>query len=366
MLDSMVETARSEPLPEVDIAMLEARLRLRWVGQFAKEPRRQVNWRWLTGLAAALSVLAGGIAAQWHRAHLALVSAQIPSTVLISSNVLNINGDALLVGQDIVAEDQPISVVQRNVARWILAPHGRAKIIAQGRYLTVGLDMGRIDAEVVPSRQPESFAIETNARRVAVHGTRFSVELQPNGTEIQVLVGSVLVGSPGQPGRTTGTLITAPQRLRFPLVVQDRPGQLGDAADVFDNVAPRKPKISVSIPAAASATAPNPGADRPIDALPERPSRIEQEMALDVVRAAAARCFAQAKASDNGHDSNVSVRLETRLSVTIAPSGSLQNTSFSPPVPDEITECTRREIADWSTSRSQLGSSASRAIMLMR
>ena len=361
MRDSMLEAARSEPLPEIDVSLLEARLRRRWVGQSMKgRARHQVSWRWLSGLAVAVPVLAGGIAAQWHRAH------TIPEVARLSAAVLNINGNELRVGQDIVAENQPVAVVHVNVARWVLAPHGRARIIAQGPYLTVGLNSGRIDAEVVPSRQPESFAIETNERRVAVHGTRFSVERQSNGMVVTVLAGSVVVGSPGQLGQTTGMVLTAPQRMRFPLVEQKDSSPLGDVVAVVEDSLPRRSKNTLSVPATANSDTINDPAHPLIDKLPERPSPIEQEMALDVVRAAAARCFAQAKTSDTGHESNVLVRVETQLSVTIAPSGSVQNASFSPPVPDEIMECARHEVADWSTSPSQLGSTANRAIILMK
>ena len=360
MLDSMIETARGQPLPEVDVASLEARLRRRWVGQSTKVRSRQVSWRWLSGLAVGLSVLAGGIAAQWYRVHTNLDAARLSSTVL------NIDGNELRVGRDIVAEGQPVSVVHRNLARWVLAPHGRARIIAQGPYLTVGLDRGRIDAEVVPSRQRESFAIETDARRVAVHGTHFAVERQSTGTVVEVLVGSVIVGSPGQPGRTTGVLLTAPQRLRFPLVEQNASSPFGNVTAVVEDASPRRPKNTPSAPAAANSNSMDLGAHRLVDKLPERPSLIEQETALDVVRAAAARCFAQAKTNDSIRESNVLVRVETRLTVTLAPIGSVQDASFSPPVPDEIMECARHEVADWSTSPSQSGSTASRAIILMK
>jgi hypothetical protein len=360
MLDSMIDSARREPLPEIDVAMLEARLRRRWVGQSMKRPRRQLSWRWLSGPAVAVSVLAGGIAVQRQHAHTALDPARLSSTAL------NIDGNAWHVGRDIVAEDQPISVVHRNVARWVLAPHGRARIISQGPYLTVGLVMGRIGAEVVPSNRQESFAIETNSRRVAVHGTRFSVEHQFDGTVVDVLAGSVIVGSPGQPGQTTGTLMTAPQRLRFPLVEQKVSSPFGNAARAAQDTPPRKQRNTPSAPAAANSNSVDLGVHRLVDRLPERQSLIEQETALDVVRAAAARCFAQAKTNDSGRESSVIVRVETQLSVTLAPSGSVQDASFSPPVPDEITDCVRHEIADWSTSPSQLGSTASRAIMLTK
>ncbi len=359
ILDQLAESARSEPTPAIDFERMQAALRQQWIGRRVTERHRPVRWHWVSAVAVAVSFLVGG----WygHANHKS-------STGLASeshSAMQAMDGRALAVGQELSADREPLVVNHPGIARWTLAPEGKARLASKGQYLTVRLDFGRVDAEVVPSAQPESFAVEAGTMRIAVHGTAFTVDKQADSVVVAVSKGTVVVGSLGQPGQTTGTVLHAPRTERFALVLSQDSSPSPKRDDSPPGPVASRPK--------AASTPPAPTTRPPDDELAQtepqqndRPSRVEQEAALDAVRAAAARCFAQAKNNETAHDSHVVVRVDTQLTITIAPSGAIADAAFDPPVPDAILECTRHEIGDWSAARSKLGSSASRPIMLTR
>ena len=322
MLDAMIEAARNEPLVELDVARLEADLSTKWLSRRTSKAPRSAAWSWAPAVVVVASLFATGLLVRWHRADTGRPNGG-------NTSVQDLVGTNMPPGQSIAADDRAVSVVHPQVARWTLAPHGKARIAAQGPYLTVSLLEGRIDADVIPSRLPESFAIETKTRRIAVHGTRFSVEQLPDAIVVEVLAGSVMVGALGQPGHTAGTLLAAPQKLRFALREAAANTLVERAAEDTDNPTPHRPKMNTVVQPPVNVGANHLELDHERQPLPQAPSPLEQETALDVVRAAAARCFAQAKTNEDGRESNVTVRVETHLTITIAPGGFLQNADFS-------------------------------------
>ncbi len=361
VLDRLVDAARSEPMPAIDFDRLQAVVRKTWIARDFVPTRPKVHWRWASAAAVAVSFFVGG----WygHAHHQA-------STTPISANraaVQPLDGRALLVGQELDAEREPLVVNHPGVATWTLAPEGIARIASKGGYLTVQLDAGHIDAEVIPSKQLESFAVQIAGLRIAVHGTAFSVEKVGEFVDVSVSRGSVVVGPAGQPGLTRGTLLSAPQHQRFAIHQSPQVGSMPPQQQPPPETVVARARTSAVMPASSSNNSPAEVSSAHVEAPPlDRPTRVELEAALDAVRAAAARCFAQAKESESTRDSHVTVRVETQLSLAIAPSGKINETSFAPPIPEAIGECTRREMADFATSPTKLGGMASRPIMLMR
>ena len=361
VLDRLVAAARSEPMPAIDFDRLQAVVRKAWIARAIVPTRPKIHWRWASAAAVAVSFFVGG----WygHAHHQA-------STTPISANravVQPLDGRVLLVGQELDAEREPLVVNHPGVVTWTLAPEGIARIASKGGYLTVQLDAGHIDAEVIPSKQLESFAVETAGLRIAVHGTAFSVEKAGEFVDVSVSKGTVVVGPAGQPGRTQGTVLSAPQHQRFAVQQSPQAGPMPPRQQPPPGPVVARNRAAAAMPASSSNDGPSESASSRVEApLLDRPARVELESALDAVRAATARCFAQAKESESTRDSHVTVRVETELSIAIAPSGKINEMSFAPPIPEAIAECTRREITDVATSRTKLGGLASRPIMLMR
>jgi hypothetical protein len=360
ILEKLVEAARSEPTPAIDFERMQIELRQNWVGQRPREQRVPLRWHWASAAGVAVSFFMGG----WygHAHHQASLSAksEVPQPLRV------LDGRALAVGQEVRTGLDPLVINHPGVAQWTLAPEGMAKLSAKGQYLTVRLEVGRIDAEVIPSQQFESFAVEAGSLRIAVHGTTFAVQRQGDWVDVIVSAGRVVVGASGQPGNTSGAVLAAPARQRFPINPKQDSSEASQRNEPIPGPTPVRPKSSAPLPAASADKPAEPSTTHGETKLNDRPSRVELEDALDVVRAAAARCFAQAKNNDAARDSHVIVRVDTQLTVGIAPSGSITEVSFAPPVPETISECTRHEISDWSTTPSNQGSVTSRPIMLTR
>jgi hypothetical protein len=353
----MIDAAEREPLPALNLRMLEAQLRQKWLAQAATaEKRRGLRAGWVATAVAAVAFV-GVLAVYGSHATPRNIVANAPISTAV-------NGDTLHAGVVLVAESSPVSVVHSGTARWVLAPHSSARVVALRPCLTLGLDQGRIDADVTPKKESATFAVETRTHRVTVHGTQFSVTIEPSGVLVEVTSGVVVV-SPLAQGRSAPTMrLTAPQRILFP------------SAEVVPTAqtaaSPATPRGSSNAATRGSAKQKLPDAPPvlrssvPQQELPLNPPMIEQETALDFVRAAAAHCFAQSEAANNQAESNVLVHLETQLTLTLAPGGSVQDISFSPPVPEAILSCTFREIRAWAASPSRAGAKASRAIILTR
>jgi len=365
ILQTLIDASRLQPAPVVDYEQLQSSVRRALISQTFAETRPLLRRRWMSAVAVAVSFFIGG----WY------MHAQHPTSERVNAekplSVQPLDGRVLILGQELEAGREPLVVNHPGVAKWTLAPGGRARLAAKGTYLTIHLDQGHLDADVIPSSQLESFAVETGALRVAVHGTSFSVSRENGSVEVAVTAGTVVVGSLAMPGHTEGTVLHAPERRMFsadsaPLL---EPAPVRGRTASESGLVPRSKALAS--PSARSASAvyesdrPEPAASAEVS-LPDHPSRVEVESALDTVRAATARCFADAKGGDPSRDSRVMVRVDTELTVTLSPSGIISGAVFDPPIPNSIWECTRRESAAFVTSASKLGATTSRPIMLTR
>jgi hypothetical protein len=357
LLDELVRAARNEPATNIDIPVLEAQLRKAWLAQSPSRnqptARKRDLARWVPVALAAAVVLVVGIAGVRHLSN----GTEVP---VRTADSLGVDEGRLYIGQSMLTGALPTSVALAGKAKFTLAPRSQVRVTALSPCLTLALDAGRIDCDVVPSKRAETFAIETQTHRIAVHGTKFSVEVDEKGLWVDVTSGAVLVTRHGQAGPDDRALLTAPRRLRFDAeaAISSRAIEEPIASATRNRPKPLTPTVVPSMMATEPVA---PGRE-----LPLQPTALEQETALDVVRAAAARCFAQALSVDVEPHSDVRVRVETQLTLSISPSGSIQDLSFIPPVLPEMAECTRRETAGWSATPSRLGASPSRAIILTK
>jgi hypothetical protein len=357
ILDDLIEAVRRKPIPAIDFDTMLAALQERWIEHKAIERRSAVRWQWAVAVAVSFC-LGGWFGYAHHRPSTVAIRKSLPALKVI-------DGRALSTNQELASGTRSLIVDHPGIAHWTLAPGGKARIAIQDKHLTVRLDFGRIDAEVVPSKQPESFAVEVGSLRVAVHGTVFAVEKLTDFLVVTVSEGTVIVGAAGQPGQTSGTVLDALRSERFALApINDKIRSKHDEYPPGMFVARPKRALPTTAPSAVDTSGSS--LTHGEASLNEHPSRVEQEAALDAVRSAAARCFAQAKDNEAAVDSHIIVRVDTQLSITIAPSGAIADISFAPPVPLAILECTHREISGWSAAPSNLGLVASRPVLLMR
>ncbi len=365
VLKQLVSAARCEAEPRIDFERLAASVRSTLISQRVQRPRPQLHWKWLGATAVAISFCAGG----WygHSRH-----NQLESPVVSRSMAPRvIDGSTLPIDQELEAGREPLIVSHPGVARWTLNTGGKARLINKGAYLTVQLDEGSIEASVVPSAKLETFAIESGALRVAVHGTSFYVTKTIDSLDVVVSSGTVVVGPSGSPGQTTGTVMHAPARQKFTASVAAIPQASALPVEPSDGASSARSKPSASsvtqgavTPSGVARVGGVSSAEVPVE---DHPGRVAIEAALDTVRAAVAFCFADAKSNDLARDdSRVSVRVETRLTISVSPEGTLAAVAFAPPIPNTIVECARHRISDYSTTASKLGTTASRQIMLTR
>lgn len=236
----------------------------------------------------------------------------------------SLDGDRLTVGQLIRSEGTPLVVEHAGRASWTLAPGGRARLVSVGRYLTVRLEQGSIDARVVPRNQPESFAVQAGETRIAVRGTEFRVDLMEQHAAIKVAHGTVVVGAVGEPGDTDGWVLRAPASGEFSL-----------------DGAVRAARLTGGVSQPTSAAEPIVGPIEPTSkpSSPRPASGLSLDAALEHVAAAAQACFKQKTPSEGG----VLVSASTRLKIAVAADGKLGSISFDPPLSPAVEDCTRAQ-----------------------
>jgi hypothetical protein len=186
--------------------------------------------------------------------------------------------------------------------------------------MTVYLDRGKVSASVVPSERKESFVVEAAEVRVAVHGTKFSVELGAQSVTVAVSEGVVLVGPSAAPG--TGKLISAGNTEKFSLQgvpVRRAKTQLGDRTRMPANTPPTE--------ASAAAT--------PVDDTPVVTARsiADVETAVSNLLGAANRCFRE-RSTDG-----LRVTAQTAATFELSAAGRVTELEFDPPLAPSVQTC---------------------------
>jgi hypothetical protein len=350
-LERLRESAQKAPLPDLDSASIERRV-LAEVGRsevssafIAVQRRRWPTWFGI-GIAAAASLL---IATHQLKPN-PTTTAKIPNRGQLDQQP-GIDGHSFKLQAPIVATDYDITVKHSNLATWRLMAPGRARIITNDpAHVTVALDSGRIEADVIPQPKPESFAIEVANARIAVHGTLFSVERRGALAEVVVREGKVMVSQSNATGSLQNTLLTAPSRAQVDLeskpTTDTDPGITRPSGN-----SPPSPRLTVDTSSA-----------RPSTALPEVPEADEVERTWSETANIVSICFAEHTAKTP----SVRVSFKTLMTIHVGVSGAIAQVGFNPPVPESVRECTLTRVGGIKTKPSLNGATLSRATVLSR
>jgi hypothetical protein len=357
-LEQLRKSAKEERLPNYDVEGIEERV-------IAEATRSDVSSAFISvrrhnfgvwvaiGVAASLSLF---IASQ--KLHLDTTpSSGIPDRGQLELGD-GIDGRKLRLGQQVNALNGDVTVKHPAVATWRLLAHGKAQIVENDdERITIALEDGLIQADVVPRQKPESFAIEVGTTRVAVHGTMFSVERRGDMAEVVVREGKVMVGSNRERGAMTGTLLTAPSRAKIGVSA----GSQSEPEITTEQLTRQPPQRWPNMGAIAPATtAAGHQGNLPVD---ESASRaVELEKAWASVEAIASSCFAEHTAKSP----SVRVSFKTQLSLTVGSKGKIGNIDFYPPVPEPVRACTLSQVVKLAESPTLEGATMSRPAILSR
>jgi hypothetical protein len=339
-LDRAIQETKGETLPEPDWDRMEAALFERIDAEEAEERKPARRMRVMGALAAAAVVALGSLAILRSTAPSEVaqnpVTPLAPSQRVFGPGTTSVDGAQLHEGDRVVSGATAIRVEHRGTATWTLEPRSEAVVAQVGRFLTIRLESGTISAKVVPQKVQESFAVEVDKARVAVHGTEFQVKREQQQVGVVVHEGIVAVGPLLTRGQTEGWLLTPGDSGRF--AFDGRSGEVMRAVSVTPlEVAgdPKKPSVQ----------------------LPDMPTRAEVEKRLDTIQQAGAGCFGKLTAQDE-----VRVTAQTRVIAEVAPSGQLRALSFEPPLAPAVTECTRNATLGMKFSQSVRGVRAERSV----
>lgn len=293
-----------------------------------------------TALAVAAAVLvAGGFALKR--------PTEAPKAPVAQAGSETLDGDRLEIGRLIQSDNSPVLVKHSGRASWTLAPGGRARLVSTGRYLTVRLEQGVIDASVVPRNLPESFAIQAGETRIAVRGTEFRVDLREQHAKVNVDHGTVVVGQAGEPGETDGWVLHAPAAGEFSLDGAKRGTNLEGSVDAPTVAA--EPVVGPIEPTAKQAVA-KPAASLSLDA------------ALEQLSGAAQTCFVKETPEVGG----VRVSASTQLKIAVTADGKLDWIAFEPPLSPAVESCTRAQMAGVKVSPGSAREAARRVTLGQR
>ena len=337
-LRQVVTEVRSQPTPELDWAALEARLPR---GPVHTTPRQGSRAGWVLA-AAGCALLLGAFGWSRHEAPKAPVATR-PS---ISAPSAAGNGDELAIGTAIATQDEARTLEHEKRARWTLGPHSSATLVTRGERLVVRLERGTLEAHIVPSTRPETFAVEAADVRVAAHGTVFRVALEDAAVAVSVEEGKVLVGPRVTPG--VGQLLAGPSAGRFTL--QGTPSE-EKPTNVPARPAARSGHVGAEAPAPLSSAN---GAER---ATPE-----EVDGALSRVAELAARCFSERTSASDG----VRVTAHTALTFHAAPDGTITAVHFDPPLAPNVQACIDEGASALAVAVTGRGFQGSRVVDLER
>ena len=269
-----------------------------------------------------------------------------------------VDGDALSVGDRVVARGSSVTVKHSGRVQWTLSAGSEAKVVVGGELLTVDLTSGKLLAEVVPNKKSETFAVEVGGTRVAVRGTVFSVELKDGRAHVDVTRGVVAVGATGQRGNTEGWLLEAPARGNFSLDGA-KDGEVQRATGSTEAPAPKTARVDPAGSGAATApkTKPPKVAAAPV---PETPSDETLRKTADQVIAGAQKCFTKHTASAEG----TTIRARTKVAITLSPAGSVTSVSFDPPLAPAVQQCAAESVQSIALEPSKNGASVERTVEL--
>ena len=363
-LSRMIREIKSEPAPEVDWDRVESSLLRRIDERGAAPVKFPVRLRTRTALAAAAAVLALVGARELilrEPVHALHASAQRWD----STGRITLDGSRMALGQRVTSGTAEVRVVHPGRATWTLSPNSRGLIAFGGDLLTVQLERGSALAEVVPSKRKESFAIEADALRAAAHGTVFRVSRRADRVHVEVTEGVVAVGPASTRGDTKGWLLTAPTSGQFTL-----DGASGEVATA--SRAPERGAAGVAVagnaaPPSAHGTPAPAGAEpgeaaaesEPVE-LPEKPTMDSVQSVFGKLIPLVNQCFEQHTRADG----DMQVTASTRLTLRVAPDGTITGRDFAPPLAPAVLACSAPKIDAMRFASSKQGITVTRYIQL--
>lgn len=385
-LRELVSERRSEPTPEIDWDRVEQQLMEKVESDAPAPLPRPSPWPALAFVAAAAAIVIAGIGVIGHFRHATTPHAPVaqvlrtPTHHVFGVTQHTLSGDKLAVGDRVVATTHAVRVEHTGRVVWTLAPYSQATVAVKGRYLTVRLDKGSVTADVVPSPLPESFAVEVERTRIAVHGTHFTVQRIGDHAKVTLVRGVVAVGPSNERGHTTGWLMKAPATGTFSLdgartghVEQGKPANAGTTAPAPPTAAPPAapaapvraapaPKSKRAPAPAAPAVAPAPAAKQPAPPLPDQPAEADLDSGADQVAATVRSCFTKNTASGKG----MRISADSKLSIDVGPAGNITTLRFNPPLAPSVQRCSAGVMQSVHFPASKQGATVTRTLVLER
>jgi hypothetical protein len=262
------------------------------------------------------------------------------ATVTASGSAVT-NGYALQQGDAVSVTGGNAVFAQDGKVRFSIENGSTATVSHATAPLILALAIGATEADVTPVPTGDAFAVDVTAQngttaRVAVHGTHLRVARAGDHVVVDVTEGVVAIGPQGG----ESTLVHAPAHAEF------------DATDVvhtlaIDRVAVRAADTTVhqatplpttvqaaNHPPAHGVTLPSTTKPTSTDTVVAPVLEPEQLLAQDVKN-----CVVAVPTS-----TQVSLTVETKLSLHLADDGTVQKALFEPPLPADAQECAARAI----------------------
>jgi FecR-like protein len=370
-LDRLILELRDEASPKLDWGRVEARLLLEPQPQQPSAPARFL--RRLRLPAVGLVAVAAAAALVVGRS-----PAPPPAKQVAKMSTAPLDGDQLALGMRVTAGNRPLVVEHRGRASWTLEPHASAQVSDAGEFLTVKLESGALSALVVPNSKPETFAVEVEGTRVAVHGTAFRVERLGERVQVEVSEGTVAV-EPSGSHSTPAFLLRRDSRGNFAL--DGHTGSVeGNASAVLADgggrshrkvakVAPlpsaaRTPVVAPTVELGKPIVSAEPVLPPPallVPALPVQPSISEIESVVSSAVELMNRCFVEQTRSTGNH-----VSASTGLTLSVTGDGTIQSVTFEPPLAPAVEDCAVSGLRALTFAHSVEGVTFTRLLELQR
>ena len=363
-LDRLILELRDEPSPKLDWERMEARLQR---AALPESPGAARSWLTRLRVPAAALVAVAAVAT--------FVVARRPMPLPVKPtaklNPAPLNGDQLAPGTRLTAGNQPLVVAHAGRARWTLEPHATALVSDAGEFLTVKLEAGALAAAVVPNPKPETFAVEVEGTRVAVHGTAFRVERVGERVQVEVSEGTVAV-EPSGSHSSPAFLLRRNSRGSFALDGHTGAVEGNASAVVADGGGRQSHRNLVKVAPSVRARATPPAAQpvkpevsaAPIaqaQPLPAQPAIADIEAGVSSAVELMNSCFFEQTRTTGNR-----VSAKTALTLSVTGDGNIQSVTFAPPLAPAVEDCAVSGLRALTFTRSVEGVTFTRILELNR
>ena len=256
-------------------------------------------------------------------------------------------GDVIRAGDELRAGSRAVFERPDRVS-WLVEPGtsgpARVRVTSAGETLVLALEEGAVEAQVVPVRSGESFAVDVddaNSRvRIAVHGTHLRVDRSGGWVTVDLTEGVLAIGVPPASGITTGTTVKAPAHVRFDirdlgtLRVTDAPVRAAIPLGARGDVGSAEPEL---LPLPTTTAVPHTAQRGPsLVAPPPAPARSAALGPRDAIVAAVRSC---AIAARKERGDLVRVTLSSTLELRVSSEGAVESALFTPPLAPDVQAC---------------------------